>query len=40
MEPKAHLPFGLPPIFPDFSEQLESYLTKPGTVNTEKVIKV
>jgi len=26
---EIHLPFGLPPIFPDLSEQLESYLTQP-----------
>ena len=24
-----HLPFGIPPIFPELSEQLEAYLTQP-----------
>lgn len=38
MDSKAHIPFGLPPIFPDFSDQLESYLTKPGKKLTEELV--
>jgi hypothetical protein len=38
----SHLPFGLPPIFPELSEQLESYLTKPERIpihNSEKAVR-
>ena len=38
----AHLPFGLPPIFPELSEQLEVYLNQPERFpihNSEKAIR-
>jgi hypothetical protein len=41
-ESGVHLPFGLPPIFPDLSEQLEAYLTQPERFpihNSEKAIR-
>lgn len=37
--PAPYLPFGLPPIFPDLSEQLEAYLTQPERFPIHKADK-
>jgi hypothetical protein len=42
-EAATYLPFGLPPIFPELSEQLETYLTQPERFpihNSEKAIRL